>query len=155
MRIPHRAIAVCALLCCRVAFASKKNLLPVYVVRARTILVLIDPNAGTSPENPLANKKAQDDVEKALMRWGRLNPVMEVMSADLVIVVRIGNGKIVQPTIGGLPTNDRPVIVQPTDSGIRLGGKKGQPPGETQPTPPETAPSPRAEIGQTEDSFLV
>jgi hypothetical protein len=76
-------------------------------------------------------------------------------SADLVIVIRTRNGKIVQPTIGGLPTNDRPVIVQPTENGIRLGGKKGQPPDETQPTPQETAPRPRAEIGQTEDSFLV
>jgi hypothetical protein len=155
MRISQRAIAVCTLLCCCVAFANKKNLLPAYVVKARTVRVLIDPDAGTSAENPLANKKAQDDVEKALMKWGRLSLVMEVASADLVIVVRTGNGKMVQPTIGGLPTNDRPVIVQPTDSGVRLGGKKGQPPGETQPTPQETAPSPKVEVGQTEDSFIV
>ena len=159
MRIRHHgtitAVTVGALLCCCVALANKKNMLPAFVMQARTVLVLIDPNAGTSAENPLANQKAQDDVEKALMKWGRLNPVMEVASADLVIVIRTGSGKTVQPTIGGLPTNDRPVIVQPTDSGIRLGGKKGQPPGETQPTPQETAPSPRVEIGQTEDSFLV
>jgi hypothetical protein len=58
---------------------------------------------------------------------------MKVASADLVIVIRTRNGKIVQPTIGGLPTNDRPVIVQPTENGIPLGGKKGQPPDETQP----------------------
>jgi len=154
MRNRHLAIAVCALLCCCLSVA-KKNLLPAYVVQARNVLVLIDPNAGTSAESPLANKKAQDDVEKALMKWGRLKPVMELASADLVIVIRTGNGKVAQPTIGGLPTNDRPVIVQPTDSGIRLGGKKGQPVGETQPTPQETSPSPKVEIGQTEDSFLV
>ena len=35
---------------------------------------------------------------------------MEASTADLVISVRKGNGKIAQPTIGGVPTNDRPVI---------------------------------------------
>ena len=157
MRNRHNTIAVCALLscCAAVAVAGKKSLLPAFVVQARTVVVLIDPNAGTSAESPLANKKAQDDVERALMKWGRLNLVMEAASADLVIVIRTGNGKIAQPTIGGLPTNDRPVIIQQTDNSIRLGGKKGQPPGETQPTPQETGPVPRAEVGQTEDSFLV
>ena len=100
MRNRHLAIAVCALLCCCLSVA-KKNLLPAYVVQARTVLVLIDPNAGTSAESPLANKRAQDDVEKALMKWGRLKPVMELASADLVIVIRTGNGKVAQPTIGG------------------------------------------------------
>jgi hypothetical protein len=61
--------------------------------------VLIDPDAGTSAENPLANKKAQDDVERALMKWGRLSPVMEVASADLVIVIRTGNGKMRMPRV--------------------------------------------------------
>ena len=58
------------------------------------------------------------------MKWGRFTPVMDTQTADLVITVRKGSGKMVQPTIGGLPTNDRPVVVQPTDSGIRLGGRK-------------------------------
>src|SRR2546430_12251477 len=40
--------------------------------------------------------------------------------------VRKGSGKIVQPTIGGLPRNDRPVIVQPTDTGIRVGVQRSE-----------------------------
>jgi hypothetical protein len=157
MTIHHRriGIALCVLLFSGIAYAGKKMLLPAYVVQARTARVLIDPNAGTSVEDPLANRTAQDNVEKALVKWGRLKPVMEAASADLVIVIRTGNGKIVQPTIGGLPTNDRPVIVRPTDTDIRLGAKKGQPPGETQPAPQDTAPSPKVEMGQGEDSFLV
>ena len=118
-------------------------------------MVLIDPEAGTPVNSPLANKTAQEDVEKALMKWGRLAPVMDTETADLIIVVRKGSGKIVQPTIGGLPTNDRPVVVQPTDSGIRLGGQKGRPPDSTQPAPQDTKPYPRTEVGQSEDMFVV
>jgi hypothetical protein len=70
-----------ALLCLLLLFASlavadkkKKVVLPPYVLAARTVVVLIDPNTGISPSSPLANKTAQEDVEKALMKWGRLNP---------------------------------------------------------------------------------
>ena len=138
-----------------IAGNKKKPLLPAYVLKARTVAVLIDPNAGTSATSPLANKTAQEDVEKALMKWGRFTPVMDTQTADLVITVRKGSGKIVQPTIGGLPTNDRPVVVQPTDSGIRLGGQKGRPPDSTQPAPQDTNPHPQTEIGPSEDMFVV
>lgn len=140
-----------------VAFAGdkKKVSLPAYVLNARTVLVLIDPDAGTSLTEPLANKTAQDDVEKALMKWGRLTPVMETQTADLVIVIRKGSGKVVQPTVGGLPTNNRPVIVQPTDGGIRVGGQRGQPPDGTQAPPQSTAPRPGVEVGPAEDVFTV
>ena len=53
-----------------IAGNKKKPLLPAYVLKARTVAVLIDPNAGTSATSPLANKTAQEDVEKALMKWG-------------------------------------------------------------------------------------
>jgi hypothetical protein len=56
--------------------------------------------------SPLASKTAQEDVEKALTKWGWLAPVMETQTADLVITVRKGSGRIVEPTIGGLPTID-------------------------------------------------
>jgi len=53
------------------AFAgnNKKPVLPAYVLNAQTVLVLIDPQAGTSMTSPLANKTAQEDVEKALMKF--------------------------------------------------------------------------------------
>src|SRR5437763_4632665 len=138
-----------------IAGDKKKILLPAYVLKARTVLVLIDPDAGTSMTSPLANKTAQEDVEKALMKWHRFTPVMDTQTADLVIVIRKGSGKIVQPTIGGLPTNDRPVIVQPTNDGIRLGGQKGRQPDSTQPAPQDTRPYPQTEVGMSEDTFAV
>jgi hypothetical protein len=138
-----------------VAANDKKQLLPAFVLRAETVFVLIDPDAGTSAASPQANQKARDDVEKAIMKWGRFRLVMEPGSADLIVVVRKGSGKIVQPTIGGLPTNDRPVIVQPTDSSIRLGGQKGRPPGSTDPAPEETHPAPQIEAGMADDMFVV
>ena len=148
------AILVLAL---SLAFAAndKKPVLPAYVLRAETVFVLIDPDAGTSPASPQANQKARDDVEKAILKWGRFRLVLEPGSADLIVVVRKGSGKVVQPTIGGLPTNDRPVIVQPTDNSIRLGGQKGRPPGSTDPSPQDTHPTPQIEAGMTDDMFVV
>jgi hypothetical protein len=134
---------------------KKKALLPDYVLKAHTVHVIIDPDAGTSMTAPQANKTAQDEVEKALMKWGRLRPVVEGMPADLVITVRKGSGKIVQPTISGEPTNDRPVIVQPTDNGIRIGAQQGRSPNSTQPPAQDTKPHPGMEAGPTEDMFVV
>src|SRR5690348_8928983 len=134
---------------------KKKVVLPPYVLNARTVVVLIDPDSGTSMDAPLANKTAQEDVEKALMKWGRFTPVLDTQTADLVITVRKGSGKIVQPTIGGQPTNDRPVIVQQTDNTIRIGGQKGRQVGSTDPQPQDTRPTPRMEVGPSEDMFVV
>jgi len=154
MRVPLLLLLLFASLA--VAGNKKKILLPAYVLKARTVVVLIDPNAGISPIAPLANKTAQDDVEKAIMKWGRLTPVLDPQTADLVITVRKGSGKIAQPTIGGMPTNDRPVVVQPTDSGIRIGGQQGRSPGApTQSQPQDTRPSPQTEVGPSEDTFAV
>jgi hypothetical protein len=139
-----------------VAGNKKKVVLPAYVLNARTVVVLIDPNAGISPEAPLANKTAQDDVEKALAKWGRLSLVLDSSTADLVIIIRKGSGKIVQQTIGGMPTNDRPVIAQPTDTGIRVGAQKGRSPSApTQPLPQDTRAAPQTEVGSSEDTFVV
>ena len=87
------------------------------------MLVVVDPDAGIVAEAPIANPTARDDVEKALMRWGRFTLVQNGTDADLIITVRKGNGKIAQQTIGGVPINNRPVILQPTDSGGRIGLK--------------------------------
>jgi hypothetical protein len=51
---------------------KKKVVLPDYVLKARTVLIVINPEAGTSLQNPNANWIAQQDVEKAIMNWGRL-----------------------------------------------------------------------------------
>jgi len=50
---------------------DKKEILPADVLEAKTVLVVIDPNAGISSSSPNENRTAQEDVEKALMNWGR------------------------------------------------------------------------------------
>ena len=156
VRMRVSLVAILAFASLVVAGNKKKIVLPAYVLNARTVVVLIDPNAGISPEAPLANRTAQEDVEKALAKWGRLSLVLDPQSADLVITIRKGSGKIVHETVGGMPTNDRPVIVQPTDTGIRVGAQKGRPPGApTQPLPQDTRAAPQTEVGSSDDTFVV
>jgi len=134
---------------------DKKKILPAYVLQARTVLVVIDPDTGISPANPNANRIARSDVEAALLTWGRFTLVTDAQTADLVISVRRGNGKNVNPTIGGVP-NDRPVILQPTDSGIHVGAQQGRNTPVTDPTAmPPTSPHPQTEIGSSDDMFTV
>jgi hypothetical protein len=92
---------------------KKKVVLPDYVLKAKTVLIVINPDAGTSLQNPNANWIARQDVERAIMNWGRLELAMDPLTADLVISLRRGTGKMVSPTIGG-PDN-RPVIFDPSD----------------------------------------
>lgn len=155
----HRSLAFSLLLiCCLVAFGKdkKKIILPKDVLEARTVLVVIDPDAGITVEAPNANRTAQEDVEKALMNWGRFMLATDVSMADLVISVRKGNGKIAQPTIGGVPANNRPVIFEPTDSGVGVGGHRGTPPQAGDPTgaQPEN-PHPQIEVAPAQDLFSV
>ena len=151
-----KCVAFCLLLMGCVVVAAgkdkKKILLPDSVLDARTVLVLIDPQAGVALEAPLANQTARDDVEKALMKWGRFELANDVSTADLVISIRKGNGRIARPTIGGLPTNNRPVIYQPTDSGGRIGAGHGAPPPGD---PPGPYPTPQVEVSDGQDNFEV
>ena len=132
-----------------------KKILPAYVLQARTVLVVVDPEAGISPLDPNANRIAQQDVEKELMNWGRFTPVMDAQTADLVISIRRGHGKAVNPTIGNVP-NDRPVVVQPNDSGIRIRAQQGKNTPVTDPSVGASpTPQPQTEIGPSEDMFSV
>jgi hypothetical protein len=143
------------LTCLTMAESKKKPALPLSVLKAHTVIVLIDPDAGIPVNAPLANTTAQEDVEKAIAKWGRLSLALTVGTADLVITVRKGNGKIVQSTVGGVPTNDRPVVVQPSDSGVHIGAQQGHPPDINQPQSGKTAPVPQTEVGPSEDMFVV
>jgi hypothetical protein len=155
-RLSLLASLVLVFTCLAVADKKKKDALPPEILNAQTVVVLVDPDAGMSTSEPLANKTAQDDVEKALAKWGRLKLMLiGGTDADLVITVRKGNGKIVQPTVSGEPTNDRPVAVVPSDNGIHIGVQQGQPPGSTQPPPQDTAPRLGGQVGPAEDTFLV
>jgi len=149
-------LSIVLVFACFAAANKKKDTLPAEVLNAQTVVVLVDPDAGVSTSEPLANRTAQQDVERALANWGRLKLNLTGNSADLVITVRKGNGKIVQPTINGEPTNDRPVVIVPNDNGIHVGGQQGRPPDSTQAPPQNTAPTlGREATTATEDMFLV
>lgn len=135
----------------------KKPFLPEYVLRASTVLVVVSPDAGEPLEQPMANATARDNVEKALMGWGRLRPVMDGMEADLVIAVRTGSGRMVQPSIKGGPIDNRAGVGQSTDDTIRVGGQQGQPPPLNSPGMggPQYGPHISNEVGPSEDVFEV
>src|SRR4051812_28046668 len=107
---------------------KKKSTLPEYVLRAQTVRVVIDPDAGEPLDQPNANARARDNVEKALMEWGRFRLVMDGEESDLIISLRTSSGNMVRPTMRGGPLDQRPGIGQSTDSSIRIGGQHGQPP---------------------------
>jgi len=150
------SFTVLALISLAPAKDKKKGMLPDYVLKAHTAYVVIDPDAGLSITSPNENRTAQEDVEKALASWGRLSPVMSPQTADLVISVRKGHERNVNPTIGGIP-NDRPVVMQPTDGGIRVGAQQGTPPpvSDTSVGRPQTGPYPSTEVGSADDVFAV
>jgi hypothetical protein len=137
---------------------KKKASLPQLVLRARTVLVVVSPDAGEPLEHPTANSTARENVEKALMSWGRLQPVMDGQEADLVIAVRAASSRIASPTMKGGPIDSRPTVTQPTDTGIRIGVEQGHPPPLNDPSmsgPPESGPHIGTEAGPSEDSFEV
>ena len=127
-RLSSLVLLVTLLLTPLTAKDKKKPALPEYVLRATTVRVVIDPDAGEPIDQPLANATARDNVEKALLQWGRLQPVLEGQESDLVIAVRTGNGSAVRRTIKGGPIDNRAGVAQPVDGGIRIGGQQGQPP---------------------------
>jgi serine/threonine-protein kinase RIO1 len=108
-----------------------KETLPYDVLQARTILVLIDPTAGVSLDNPQANEVAQRDVETALMNWGRYQVMLHGQHADLIVVVRRGSGKMATGTIHDPRQGRRPVVIDPTDTGIGVGIEHGRPPSDS------------------------
>jgi hypothetical protein len=155
----HRSLALSLLLTCCLFAAGKdkkKIILPKDVLDAGTVLVVVDPDAGIAVEAPNANRTAQQDVEKALMNWGRFTLASDVSTADLIISVRKGNGKVAQPTIGGVPANNRPVIFEPSDSGGTFGGHRGNPTQAGGPTGAQPQnPHPQVEIAPVQDMFAV
>jgi hypothetical protein len=159
--------------CCLVAAGKdkKKTLLPADILRAQTVLVMVDPDAGVDAQDPNANRAARENVEMALAKWGWLRPLPGGSTADLIIVIRKGNGKAAQPTIGGTPSNETPpVIGQSTGSTRQIGGRAGNAPGcdVTDPRcgasdnqsplndgPISTGAHPQMDVGPTKDTFAV
>jgi hypothetical protein len=155
-RLSALLILVALLTITATAKDKKKPQMSEFILRAQTLRVMIDPDAGEPLDQPRANYTARDNVEKAFMEWGRYRLVMDGEQSDLVIVIRTGDGRVGRPTMKGGPIDQRPGVGQSTDSSIRIGGQQGQPP-MTDPTanPPNNSPRVSDEVGNPDDSFLV
>ena len=150
----RKFLAVTAIiLCSALASGKKKAVLPADVLHARTVFVMVDSTAGVDFRDPNANRVARADVERALDQWGRFTLLQDGSAADLIIAVRKGNDKFIQPTIGGTPINRTPPVngdstTAPNQSTTR--GGIGWPPGN-----PNSDPEPQIEAGSTQDMFVV
>jgi hypothetical protein len=138
---------------------KKKIIVPEAVLRARTVLVVVSPEASEPLVNPNANRIAREDVEKALMQWGRFTLAPDGTrseNVDLIIAVRKGIAKT-SPTISGGPRDDRPVLVESGDDTIRIGGHEGRQPGQNDPSlgAPPAPPGLGTQIEGSEDGFEV
>ena len=150
-------LALAALLAIPATAKDKKKVeLPEDILRAQTVRVMIDPDAGEPLDQPQANAIARDNVEKALLEWGRFRLVMDGEPSDLVIAIRTGNGKSVRPTMKGGPVDQRPGVGQSTDSSIRIGAQQGRPPMSDPSTyPQDRGPHIGSEVGPSDDMFVV
>ena len=142
------------------AFSKKKekSVVPELLLKAETVVVLIQSDAGEPMDDPTANRKAREDVEKAFMSWGRYRLVQEAATADIVVTVKKGSEKAATSTVNGGPVDQRPVTLETTDNQIRIGGQQGRPMNGSQ-VPDQTAPEGRAhpgvETGSSDDRFMV
>ncbi len=149
------AIAACLLLPATGFAKDKKPILPAYVLTARTITVIIDPSAGISVDDPRANEIARKDVETALLNWGRFDVRPDGQGTDLVIVVRKGNGRAVEPTISNPRQNNSAGSIDPYDNGVGVGAQHGRAPDSAIPNSSGQTPHPQIESGSTQDTFVV
>ena len=155
-RVP--IVFVVTLLVTGIGFAKDKNkaTLPPYVLRARTVAVVIDPHAGVSLDDPQANQIAQKDVETALLSWGRFDPILSTQAADLIIVVRRGHRHFVDQTITNPGQNDRHGSITATDNSTSIGAQHGRQPNVSGPGDVgDSSPHAQTEIGSSDDSFVV
>lgn len=155
-RVPIIVVALLSLVFPTFAKDKKKQALPDIVLNAHRVLVVIYPDAGEPLTDLNANQNARDSVERALMKWGRFELAMEPQTADLVIAVRRGHAG--GPTIANSPTDDRPVIYQPSGADTRVGGQHGRQPDLTNPFPggmDNRGPRITNEIATSEDAFDV
>jgi len=144
------------LLLCSLPLAAKdkkKILLADDVLQARTVYVIADPAAGIDVSDPMAQRKARLDVEEALQKWGRFELIRDPYTADLIVMVRKGNGKIAKPTIGGVPFGNDPVLMRGPDQG-------NLPVNQTDPSGPmgqqdRRGPMAQMEAGSPDDMFSV
>jgi hypothetical protein len=136
---------------------QKKSPLPPSVLEAKTISIIIEPDAGHSLENPMANQTAQKDVEAAILKWGRFQPMLSTQNADLIIVIRKGTGHIADASISDPQNSGRPGSMTPSNDGVPVSDQRSNQPSLDNRPPPTNpgTPTTHGDITNTEDSFLV
>jgi hypothetical protein len=156
MRRQVFAVVTASLLFATLAGAKNKaeKNVPDYILRAKTVTVMVDPKAGIDLDDPRANQVAQKDVETALLNWGRFQPVIYSHGADLIIVIRKGHKQVVDTTISDPRQNNRMGVIDPTSNGVSAGVQHGNGSGMPDASAHEPA-HPQAEVGTTEDTFFV
>jgi hypothetical protein len=161
MRMGQRiaTIALAGILVFAVSAKKKEKVyLPGYVLRAQTVLVVIMPNSGEPMDDITANRKAQQDVENAFMKWGRYRLAQDADQADLVVGVRKGTGKIANPTLSGGPIDSPGGTIETTDKSVSIGVQQGRAPNVSDPTgssPPNDRVHQGVAVGEAEDTFQV
>jgi hypothetical protein len=157
----RRVILPCLLLLCALPLAAKdkkkKVLLTDDILQARTVYVIADPKAGVDLSDPLAQRNARLNVEDAFRKWGRFQLATDPYYADLIIMVRHGNGKIAKETVGGLPISNDPVMMQaPVPGNMPDNGPVNRTAAEGPLNPRQPVdPSPQLEVGNPDDMFSV
>jgi len=155
MSLRNIALALVILSLVAISFAKNKQELPDFVLQARTVFVVVDPDAADPARNPGENQQAVRAVEQALMKWGRFSFAADARTADLVISVQKGYSGAVSPTIGR--SQDPPVVLNPGQGGVTIGGHQGTPPPLTDSSgmPQDTGPHPGTQIGLSADVLKV
>jgi len=100
------------------------RMMPPYILRARTVAILIDPAAAVSLRDPNGNQTARKDVETALLKWGRFEPILDARDADLVILIRKGRSAA-DVAVPDTRQNRRGGMVDPWEDGIAVGVQRG------------------------------
>ena len=143
---------------------GKDKTLPSYILEAHTVAVIIAPATEMDPDDPQANLMAQKDVEAALIKWGRLQPVNTTVGADLIIVVRKGHARAVDSDIsdtrqnpsGGMPASNAGGMGAPNGRQPTMGSQDGMGQRTPQNGSSQTqVPQIPAVTGSTDDSFEV
>lgn len=136
--------------------SKDKDALPPWLLQAHTVSVIIDPDAGVSPEDPNANQIARRDVQAALQKWGRFEPSLVNQPSDIIIVIRRGHRRMAGATIPD-PRQNSPIGgVSSTDDSISAAGRRGNPASPPQGMPNRPySPTPQLEVGSPDDSFAV